>query len=67
MLLGGHFTIGYVWSLPDGGYEFGVFWAALCATFIVVGGGRVSLDRAMQGTWIHQGWTWPAGVRWLFA
>jgi putative oxidoreductase len=67
MLLGGHFTIGYVWILPNGGYEFGVFWAALCATFIVVGGGRVSLDRAVRGTGIHQGWIWPAGARWLFA
>jgi putative oxidoreductase len=25
MLLGGHFQIGYVWALPEGGYEFGVF------------------------------------------
>src|SRR5713101_2294432 len=23
MLLGGHFQIGYVWALPEGGYEFG--------------------------------------------
>jgi putative oxidoreductase len=29
MLWGGHFKIGYVWALPDGGYEFGLFWAAL--------------------------------------
>jgi uncharacterized membrane protein YphA (DoxX/SURF4 family) len=25
MLWGGHFQIGYVWALPEGGYEFGVF------------------------------------------
>jgi len=25
MLWGGHFHIGYVWALPEGGYEFGVF------------------------------------------
>src|SRR6202521_5124916 len=44
MLLGGHFKIGYVWALPDGGYEFGVFWAVVIAVFAVLGGGRNSVD-----------------------
>src|SRR3979409_2250369 len=44
MLLGGHFQIGYVWALPEGGYEFGVFWAVMIAVFAVVGGGRYSVD-----------------------
>ena len=47
MLWGGHFQIGYVWALPDGGYEFGVFWAVMIAVFIVLGGGRDSLDRQL--------------------
>ncbi len=47
MLLGGHFQIGYVWALPEGGYEFGVFWAAVIAVFAVVGGGRNSVDRQL--------------------
>jgi putative oxidoreductase len=47
MLLGGHFQIGYVWALPEGGYEFGVFWAAVIAVFVVVGGGRNSVDRQL--------------------
>jgi putative oxidoreductase len=47
MLLGGHFQIGYVWALPDGGYEFGVFWAAMIAVFAVLGGGRDSADREL--------------------
>jgi putative oxidoreductase len=47
MLLGGHFQIGYVWALPQGGYEFGVFWAAMTAVFVVLGGGRYSADRAL--------------------
>src|SRR6266550_8069429 len=29
MLWGGHFHIGYVWALPEGGYEFGIFWAVI--------------------------------------
>ena len=45
MLWGGHFSIGYVWALPEGGYEFGVFWAAMIAVFVVLGGGRYSADR----------------------
>jgi putative oxidoreductase len=44
MYLGGHFQIGYVWALPDGGYEFGVFWAAMIAVFAVLGGGPNSID-----------------------
>jgi putative oxidoreductase len=47
MLLGGHFKIGYVWALPEGGYEFGVFWAAMVAVFTVLGGGRNSADRKL--------------------
>jgi putative oxidoreductase len=44
MFLGGHFQIGYVWALPEGGYEFGVFWAVIVAVFAVLGGGRNSVD-----------------------
>src|SRR5712675_1019319 len=47
MYLGGHFQIGYVWALPDGGYEFGVFWAAMVAVFAVLGGGANSTDRVL--------------------
>jgi putative oxidoreductase len=45
MLWGGHFQIGYVWALPNGGYEFGVFWAAMIAVFAALGGGRYSADK----------------------
>ena len=47
MLLGGHFQIGYVWALPEGGYEFGVFWAIMIAVFAVLGGDRYSADREL--------------------
>ncbi|HZF26518.1 MAG TPA: DoxX family protein, partial [Steroidobacteraceae bacterium] len=46
MLWGGHFHIGYVWALPEGGYEFGVFWAVMIAVFAVLGGGPLSVDNA---------------------
>src|SRR5439155_5654276 len=38
MLWGVHFQIGYVWALPEGGYEFGVFCAVVVAVFAVLGG-----------------------------
>jgi putative oxidoreductase len=47
MLWGGHFHIGYVWALPEGGYEFGLFWAAMIAVFAVAGGGPNSADREL--------------------
>ncbi len=47
MFLGGHFEIGYVWALPEGGYEFGVFWAAMVAVFAVLGGGPYAADREL--------------------
>jgi DoxX-like protein len=49
MLWGGHFQIGYVWALPEGGYEFGAFWAVMIAVFVVLGGGRYSADRGFGG------------------
>src|SRR5260370_4933016 len=36
MLWAAHFQIGYVWALPEGGYEFGVFWAVMIAVFAVL-------------------------------
>jgi putative oxidoreductase len=36
-----------VWALPEGGYEFGVFWAVMIAVFAVLGGGRDSVDREL--------------------
>ena len=56
MLWGGHFQIGYVWALPEGGYEFGVFWAVMIAVFAVRGGGPLSVDRAIQQRVQHR---WP--------
>jgi putative oxidoreductase len=47
MLWGGHFQIGYVWALPEGGYEFGLFWAVVVALFAILGGGGHSIDREL--------------------
>ncbi len=56
MLWGGHFHIGYVWALPEGGYEFGVFWAVMVAVFAVTGGGPHSVDRALRQSGFQNRW-----------
>jgi putative oxidoreductase len=66
MLWGGHFQIGYVWALPEGGYEFGVFWAAMIAVFAVVGGGPHSVDRIVRQSVFQNRWPWLRPARLLF-
>ena len=66
MLWGGHFQIGYVWALPEGGYEFGVFWAVMIAVFAVLGGGPHSVDNALrQSDFLHRS-PWLRAARLLF-
>lgn len=66
MLWGGHFHIGYVWALPDGGYEFGVFWAVVIAVFAVVGGGPLSVDNAVRQSDFLNRWPRLRAARLLF-
>jgi putative oxidoreductase len=62
MLLGGHFSIGYVWILPNGGYEFGIFWSVIVGLFMIIGGGPISLDAAIKGRLYRSGVTYT-GLR----
>ena len=67
MLWGGHFHIGYVWALPEGGYEFGVFWAVMVAVFAVIGGGPHSVDYAIRQSDFQNRWPRLRAARLLFA
>jgi len=67
MLWGGHFQIGYVWALPEGGYEFGVFWAVMIAVFAVLGGGPLSVDHAIRQSDFQNRWPRLRAARLLFA
>jgi putative oxidoreductase len=67
MLLGGHFKIGYVWALPEGGYEFGLFWAVMIAVFVVVGGGPLSVDNTLRHSDFQNRWPRLRAARLLFA
>jgi len=66
MLWGGHFQIGYVWALPEGGYEFGVFWAVMIAVFAVLGGGPLSVDNAVRQSDFQNRWPRLRAARLLF-
>jgi putative oxidoreductase len=66
MLWGGHFQIGYVWALPEGGYEFGVFWAVMIAVFAVLGGGPLSVDNAIRQSNFQNRWPRLRAARLLF-
>jgi putative oxidoreductase len=67
MLWGGHFQIGYVWALPEGGYEFGVFWAVMIAVFAVRGGGPLSVDNTIRQSDFQNRWPRLRAARHLFA
>jgi putative oxidoreductase len=67
MLWGGHFQIGYVWALPEGGYEFGVFWAVMIAVFAVRGGGPLSVDNTIRQSDFQNRWPGLRAARLLFA
>jgi putative oxidoreductase len=66
MLWGGHFQIGYVWALPEGGYEFGVFWAVMIAVFAVLGGGPLSVDNTIRRSEFQNRWPRLSAARLLF-
>jgi len=66
MLWGGHFHIGYVWALPEGGYEFGVFWAVMVAVFAAIGGGPLSLDNSLRQSDFQNRWPRLRAARLLF-
>jgi putative oxidoreductase len=66
MLWGGHFHIGYVWALPDGGYEFGLFWAVIIAIFVVLGGGQLSVDHGIRRSQLFDRWPGFRAARLLF-
>ncbi|AHE67560.1 DoxX family protein [Legionella oakridgensis] len=48
-LLGHHFTNGFIWVSPGGGWEFPIMWGFLYLTFLLTGGGLFSLD-----SWLYK-------------
>ncbi len=45
--LGGHYSVGYIWVLPTGGWEFPALWIFAVSVFAFTGGGPASIDRLL--------------------
>ena len=43
-VIGGHFTLGFIWASPGGGWEYPLLWSVLILTFVFGGGRWLSLD-----------------------
>lgn len=47
-VLGHHFSKGFIWALPGGGWEYPVLWTVLIVSFAVFGAGDFSIDRYLK-------------------
>lgn len=56
LFMGGHDKIGFIWVLPGGGWEFAAFWAFICASFVLTGGGKWSVDALLRNWEAWPGW-----------
>lgn len=47
-LWGEHFSAGYIWVLPNGGWEFSALWMVVILVFTITGGSKISIDKRMK-------------------
>lgn len=55
-ILGHHFSIGYIWATPGGGWEFPVLWMILTLSFAVLGAGKFSVDASLKARYRLPRW-----------
>ena len=58
--LGKHFTLGFIWASPGGGWEFPVIWGVLFLSFCIFGANSFSLDAVLK-----RRYSLPAWIRFL--
>ena len=46
-VLGHHFSLGFIWASPGGGWEFPMLWGVLILSFAFFGAGEFSIDAAV--------------------
>ena len=46
--LGHHFSLGFIWANPGGGWEYPVLWSVLILSFACFGAGELSLDGLLR-------------------
>lgn len=47
-VMGDHFSLGFIWASPGGGWEYPVLWTVLVLTFAIGGGHWLSLDEVIR-------------------
>lgn len=52
-ILGHHFSLGFIWAAPGGGWEFPVMWGVLIFSFTLFGAGEFSVDYALINRYPH--------------
>jgi putative oxidoreductase len=47
-IMGHHFSMGFIWASPGGGWEYPVLWSTLIISFALFGGSGFSLDHVIN-------------------
>ena len=47
-IMGKHFSMGFIWASPGGGWEYPVLWSTLIVSFALFGGSGFSLDHVIR-------------------
>lgn len=47
-VMGAHFTLGFIWASPGGGWEYPVLWTVLLLSFCYAGAGAFSIDGVLR-------------------
>lgn len=55
-VLGSHFSIGFIWALPGGGWEYPVMWMTFILSFSVLGAGAFSIDQQLKNHYALPVW-----------
>ena len=48
LIAGNHRLFGFTWANLGGGWEFPLFWAFICLSFVLSGSGILSLDKSFD-------------------
>lgn len=54
--LGHHFSLGFIWASPGGGWEYPVLWSVVVISFCVLGANTFSLDSVLRDRVAVPGW-----------
>ncbi len=54
--MGHHFSIGFIWASPGGGWEYPALWGTLLLSFAILGADTFSLDTALKNAFKLPRW-----------